>query len=265
MFETLPAPRGSRSAYAASLGVHVVLVALLVVPPLLAVQEPPDPGDGFVRIDFPPGNVQLAGDRREERPALLRKGNREDQGGPRRTEASVPVATAPQSFERKKENEVPAPPETQPQGIPQLVPDAPDAPSLFPFEARERSERIGAGSGGGTGNERGGAGDPDGCEGCPPGPIVIGPDVVPPVALATPEPRYPQAAFQARLSGWVVLEAIIGVDGNIRDVRVVRSSSPLFEAAAAEGVRRWQYRPARIGARAVSVYLNVNVTFVLRS
>lgn len=121
---------------------------------------------------------------------------------------------------------------TQPQGISEKAPDAPDGPSTS-FEARERSERIGAGGGDGSGNVSGGTGDPDGCEGCPSGPVV--------------------------------LEAIIGVDGNVRDVRVLRSSSPLFEGAAADAVRGWRYRPARIGARAVSVYLNVNVTFTLRS
>jgi TonB family protein len=261
MFETLAGSRRSRPAFVLSLAAHALLVALLVVPPLLAVQEPPEPDDRAIRDWLPPAHVTIADGRREEKPVLLRKGNRENQGGPRRAGASARAAPA-QPFERKNENE--APPMTQPQGIPQVVPDAPDGP-FIPFEAPGEQSEPG-GSVGSTGAGGSGAGVSDaGCEGCPRGPIVIGPDVVPPVPLLTPEPQYPEAARRARLSGWVVVEAIIGVDGKVRDVRVLRSSSLLFQAAAIEAVHRWQYRAAQIGTRAVSVYLTVNVTFTLHS
>jgi protein TonB len=62
-----------------------------------------------------------------------------------------------------------------------------------------------------------------------------------------------------------VVEAIIGADGFVRDVRVLRGASPLLDPAALEAVRRWRYRPARIGERPVSVYLSVVVTFSLRN
>jgi TonB family protein len=40
-------------------------------------------------------------------------------------------------------------------------------------------------------------------------------------------------------------------------------SHPLFEQAAVEALRRWKYRPAMQGGRAVKVYLLVTVEFKL--
>ena len=51
MFEPAPAPR-RRPMFAVSTAAHAALAALLVVPPLFATPEPPEP-DGFVQIDRP--------------------------------------------------------------------------------------------------------------------------------------------------------------------------------------------------------------------
>lgn len=67
------------------------------------------------------------------------------------------------------------------------------------------------------------------------------------------------------MEGVITLKAIIGADGTIRDVQVVRGASPLLDVAALEAVRHWRYRPARIGQRLVPVYLNVVVTFSLKN
>jgi len=89
--------------------------------------------------------------------------------------------------------------------------------------------------------------------------------VTPPVAIETGAPAYPELARRAHMEGVVVLEAIIGADGSVRDVRVVRGVSPLLDPAALEAVKRWRYRPASIDGRHVAVYLKVVLTFSLRN
>jgi periplasmic protein TonB len=97
-----------------------------------------------------------------------------------------------------------------------------------------------------------------------PPPIVPGPEVDLPVLVDRVEPVYPETARRARLSGFVVLEAIISTRGRVEDLRVLRSADPLLDAAAVEAVSRWRYRPATLGGRAVRVYLTVTVDFTLR-
>jgi TonB family protein len=256
MFETLSSSRRSRPAVAFSVGAHAILIALLTVPPLLATQEPPEPEDKMPV--FVP--VRLLVEMSEEKPILLRKGREPVREG-RRASSEAAAPAKPESFE-KKESELPLP--VQPSAILSAVPPAPDSPPSSLFEEGERSEREGSGTRPGTGvSPRGDGGNPNGCDGCPIS--ADAPDVIAPVPIVTPEPHYPETALRARMSGRVTVEAIIGTDGSVRDVRVLRSSSPLFETSAIEAVHRWRYVAARIGSRVVPVYLTVNVTFTLRS
>ena len=84
-----------------------------------------------------------------------------------------------------------------------------------------------------------------------------------PVVLFSPDPVYPEAARRAHLQGRVILEAIIGTDGGVRDVRVLKSANPLLDQAAMDAVLRWRYQPARVGSREVAVYLSVSIGFSL--
>ena len=62
-----------------------------------------------------------------------------------------------------------------------------------------------------------------------------------PVKVRHVPPIYPAIAQQARVEGIVIIEAIIGVDGRVRDARVLRSQ-PLFDEAALAAVRQWGSR-----------------------
>src|ERR1700692_4214836 len=72
--------------------------------------------------------------------------------------------------------------------------------------------------------------------------VRVGGDIKPPVKLRGAAPRYPPAAKQSGIQGVVILEATIGTDGKVKDVKVVRSSKFLDEAAVA-AVRTWEYKP----------------------
>ncbi|PYT09492.1 MAG: hypothetical protein DMF49_01990 [Acidobacteria bacterium] len=77
------------------------------------------------------------------------------------------------------------------------------------------------------------------------------------------EPEYPEMARKARVEGKVIIEAVIDTDGNVVDVKVLRSI-PLLDKAAIEAVKRWKYRPAMQHGRPVKVYFTVVVEFNLR-
>jgi protein TonB len=87
--------------------------------------------------------------------------------------------------------------------------------------------------------------------------------VAAPILLERIDPVYPEAARKARMEGTVVLEATITASGEVDAVRVVASAGPILDSSAVSAVRRWRYRPATLGERAVAVFLTVKVRFGL--
>ena len=75
-------------------------------------------------------------------------------------------------------------------------------------------------------------------------------------------PVYPQIAQTAKVSGIVIIEATVGVDGRITNARVLRSV-PLLDQAALEAVRQWEYLPTTLNGVPVPVIMSVTVTFKL--
>lgn len=77
-----------------------------------------------------------------------------------------------------------------------------------------------------------------------------------------PAPVYPAVARAARISGAVELIGVIGVDGRMRELKVVRGH-PLLVGAALDAVRQWVYEPTRLNGVPVEVEAPVTVTFHL--
>jgi protein TonB len=65
------------------------------------------------------------------------------------------------------------------------------------------------------------------------------------------------------VSGYVIVETIIGPDGHVRDARVIKSH-PLFDQAALDAVRQWQYAPPLLNGAPVAVIMSVTVIFSLK-
>jgi TonB family protein len=71
-------------------------------------------------------------------------------------------------------------------------------------------------------------------------------------------PRYPPLMEQARITGTVVLEAIIHGDGTIGDITVKSSTNDAFAQAAIEAVKQWRYSPINYeGILTVTVNFNL--------
>jgi TonB family protein len=86
----------------------------------------------------------------------------------------------------------------------------------------------------------------------------------PPRRAGYVRPTYPEAARRMGLEGWAEVEFIVGEAGRVRDA-VIRGSrgGRGFERAALKAVRRWMFRPARKGGRAVPVLCLVKIRFAL--
>ena len=75
--------------------------------------------------------------------------------------------------------------------------------------------------------------------------------------------QYPDEAQRRRIGGAVMLEALIGPVGMVKDVRVIQST-PLLDEAAMYAVRQWEFEPTVIDGKAVSVVMTTTVTFNIR-
>jgi periplasmic protein TonB len=76
------------------------------------------------------------------------------------------------------------------------------------------------------------------------------------------EPEYPSIAKTIRLSGSVLLRAVIATDGEVHQIEVL-SGNPILAEAARAAVQQWRYRPTLLDGQAVEVETQITVNFVL--
>ena len=91
----------------------------------------------------------------------------------------------------------------------------------------------------------------------------VGGTITRPERVRDVQPVYPSLARAAGVSGTVILEAVIGADGTVQDVRVLRPI-PLLDGAAIDAVRQWRFTPTLLNGEPVPVVMTVTVTFRLR-
>jgi periplasmic protein TonB len=75
-------------------------------------------------------------------------------------------------------------------------------------------------------------------------------------------PVYPPLARSARIQGSVVLQAVIGKDGSIQNLRLV-SGHPMLTSSAMEAVKQWKYKPYFLNGEPVEVDTQITVNFTL--
>jgi protein TonB len=68
--------------------------------------------------------------------------------------------------------------------------------------------------------------------------------------------------MQARISGVVRLNAVIGKDGTVQNL-TLSSGHPLLVAPAIEAVKQWVYAPTLLNGQAVEVVTQIEVEFTL--
>ena len=226
------APAGRLSALPVSIAVHTLVIAAIIVIPPFATDVLPlvQATDVFWT------------------PAILPP-----------SPPPSPVATARQA-EPAADAEAATTPLEAPAGVSRerlIVTEPPvDAPAI------DASGAIpGAGVPGGTGTVL-----PDAPQPVAPAaaPVPAGALVTPPVKVRDVSPVYPETARLAKVEGFVIIEAVIGVGGDVQETKVLKSTQPLLAEAAVAAVRQWKYTPTRLGGRPVPVVMTVTVNFRLR-
>jgi periplasmic protein TonB len=74
------------------------------------------------------------------------------------------------------------------------------------------------------------------------------------------EPEYPKIALVARITGVVLLHAILSKEGTITELQVV-SGHPLLISSAMDAVKQWRFRPYLLNGEPVEVETFITVTF----
>jgi TonB family protein len=92
--------------------------------------------------------------------------------------------------------------------------------------------------------------------------ITIGGNVQQAKLISQPKPIYPPEAKQARLSGVVHLNAIIGKDGSVINLSVI-SGHPLLVPSAMDAVRQWVYQTTLLNGEPVEVQTQIDVNYTL--
>ena len=93
-------------------------------------------------------------------------------------------------------------------------------------------------------------------------PVSLSEDLSQRLLLQRVTPGYPEQALKAGLQGVVTLQAWIGKDGNIRDLKLV-DGSLLLGQAAVKAVKQWRYKPCLRNGVAVEAETYVTVNFRL--
>lgn len=95
-------------------------------------------------------------------------------------------------------------------------------------------------------------------------PFRVGGDVKAPVVINRVEPIYTAEALASRISGIVILEAIIDRTGHVSNVEVLKPLPFGLDQAAVDAVRQWTFRPATLNGDPVDVIFNLTINFRLK-
>lgn len=93
-------------------------------------------------------------------------------------------------------------------------------------------------------------------------PLRIGGQVKEPRAIYRPQPEYPLLARQSRVEGVVEIDAIIDEHGNVIHMRAVSGPGLLIQAAL-KAASKWKYEPTYLNGEPYPVAMTIHVTFQL--
>jgi TonB family protein len=106
---------------------------------------------------------------------------------------------------------------------------------------------------------------PDAPQASPSGqPYRVGGSVSPPKLISRgTNPAYTETARRSRVTGVVILEAVIDEQGDVTNTRVLKGLPRGLDRAAVEAVATWKFEPATLEGKPVQVYYVLTVNFQL--
>jgi len=141
-------------------------------------------------------------------------------------------------------------------GVPVPVPDAmaPEQTIMTQQEIAASLAPVGMGSGSGKDSLVIASGDDLPSE----GEFVYYEDE--PTPVTAPPPAYPEFARDAGMTGKVTLHVLVGKDGRVKNVKVIKGVTGL-DAAAVEAVKKWVFKPALSNNKPIAVWVEVPMDF----
>jgi protein TonB len=73
-------------------------------------------------------------------------------------------------------------------------------------------------------------------------------------------PIYPPIAKQRRLSGTLVVDALVDKTGKVANMQLI-SGPPIFKDAAFEAIKQWQFKPARLNGQPIDQNTQIKLQF----
>lgn len=81
----------------------------------------------------------------------------------------------------------------------------------------------------------------------------------------TSPPVYPKRALMLRQEGVVMLKALIGTNGNIKDIQIVSSSGyAQLDKSAIDAIRKWKFKPSIINGKPSLSWVKVPFEFYIK-
>lgn len=77
------------------------------------------------------------------------------------------------------------------------------------------------------------------------------------------QPEYPKSALWTRISGTVVMNALISKTGDIEQIRLLMPVGAGLDEAAYDAVRQWRYKPYYLKGEPVEVDTQITINFLL--
>lgn len=95
---------------------------------------------------------------------------------------------------------------------------------------------------------------------------VFVPATIDPAAMARFQPSYPSSMVRAGIEGAATVRVLIGSDGGVKSVELVRATDPaFFEATRTQALRYWRFTPATKDGIAAESWRTMTVKFKLES
>lgn len=270
--------RRLRAGLATALFIYVSLFVFLSTRRKALVELPSDQAQQVIVNLLPIGQEPLPAIKASKRAGGGGGGGREEKTPPskgRLPQASLtPPIVAPDPHPPTVEHPSLAVVPTM-QVDPRLVPKQRDNMELGMLKGIEGPPSSGPGKGGGIGSGSGGGIGPGDGTGLGPGhgfntgggpPSLGGSDgigVIKPAIFSQPRPAYTEDARVNKIEGVVLLDAVFGMDGRIRDVHVIRGLGYGLDEKAIEAALHIKFRPATRRGQPMDWRQRIQVSFTI--
>jgi TonB family protein len=88
--------------------------------------------------------------------------------------------------------------------------------------------------------------------------------VKPPKILRMVKPNYSPDGIAQQIQGLVLLDAVVGIDGKVTDIRIVFGLLHSLDREAREAVKKWRFEPPTIDGVPGPIIVQIEMSFTLR-